>query len=226
MIKNLILSGGINHDFDASSQALASLMAQLGVRSHIITDIENISALLAAENYQILTVNALRWQMSGEKYDDFREQWAFCLSPEDGQAISSFVKRGSSLLGIHTASICFDDWVEWQAILGGIWHWGESFHPPQGPVEVLVTGRDDIVKGCQSFVVSDEVYSNIALVEGLEPLLVSGQPNPGQPLLWKHHYGRGRVVYDALGHDAASLEEPTHKLILQRAVEWLLQSKI
>ena len=34
--------------------------------------------------------------------------------------------------------------------------------------------------------------------------------------------GAGRVVYDALGHTASSLQEPTHRRLLQQAALWLL----
>jgi type 1 glutamine amidotransferase len=39
-------------------------------------------------------------------------------------------------------------------------------------------------------------------------------------VLWTHRYGAGRVVYDGLGHDAASLEHPVHRRLVQRAALW------
>ena len=67
---------------------------------------------------------------------------------------------------------------------------------------------------------------DLQAVEKLEPLLsavkeavarvVSGR----QPAVWTHRYGNGRAVYDSLGHDAASLQHPTHRRLLQRAALW------
>ena len=34
--------------------------------------------------------------------------------------------------------------------------------------------------------------------------------------------GSGRSVYDSLGHDAASLREPTHARLLKRSAAWVL----
>ena len=42
------------------------------------------------------------------------------------------------------------------------------------------------------------------------------------PLMWARHYGDAKVFYDALGHDAASYDAPTHREILERATRWLI----
>ena len=38
-------------------------------------------------------------------------------------------------------------------------------------------------------------------------------------------YGAGRVVYDSLGHDAVSLQQPDHARTLRSAVAWALQGE-
>jgi type 1 glutamine amidotransferase len=37
--------------------------------------------------------------------------------------------------------------------------------------------------------------------------------------------GQGRVVYDALGHDGASLNHPTHAQLLRDAAQWALHGE-
>ena len=79
--------------------------------------------------------------------------------------------------------------------------------------------------GIAPFTVEDEVYTDLELRPGIDPLLystdVDGQPP--QPLLWLYESGKGRVVYDALGHDADSLRVPAHGEAIRRAVAWSLQ---
>jgi type 1 glutamine amidotransferase len=41
--------------------------------------------------------------------------------------------------------------------------------------------------------------------------------------LWAREVDGARVVYNALGHDSASLNHPTHKRLLQRAALWAIR---
>ena len=84
-------------------------------------------------------------------------------------------------------------------------------------------GGDPIVAGLPGFDLADEVYTDQSLLPGVE-ILLSAVPEPGRPaqaVAWKHTYGAGRVFYSGLGHDAGSVNQPTHALILQRAARWL-----
>lgn len=227
MPRNVIISGGIFHDFAESSRALQATLEPLGVQSIIYTDVNQALADLEGNESRLLTVNALRWRMHGEKYDDYRAEWAFDLNVAGQEIIKRHMARGHALLAMHTASICFDGWPDWKHILGGAWEWGRSYHPPKSHVDVVVVGKDAIVADCPSFCVDDEVYAGLDTVAAISPLLASGDTHeiPGQPLLWKHNYGGGRVIYDALGHDATSILEPTHRRIIQQSAKWLLNVK-
>lgn len=224
MIRNLILSGGIFHDFEGSSRALAGILEAVGVQSEIEDDVERGLARLAGSPVDLLTVNALRWEMAGDKYDAFREREALCLSEAGRAAIEGHVERGGALLGIHTASICFSDWAGWSAVLGGAWRWGQSWHPAPGPV-ALTPVAHPLTRGIEPFELDDELYSRLDLEPGIEPLLTATAPgvDAPQPVLWLHRFGRGRVVYDALGHEAESFAEPAHRALLLSAVRWSLE---
>lgn len=226
MMRNLILSGGIFHEFHATSAELSGMLRPLGVQSEIEDDIEAGLARLASGSYEMLTVNALRWQMQGEKYDPYREEWAMTLSAAGREAIEGHVAAGGALLGLHTASICFSDWSGWGDILGGAWQWGRSWHPPPSALSVVPV-EHELMADIAPFTVEDEVYTDLELRSGVEPLLLSAstQEHPPQPLLWIHEWRGGRVVYDALGHDAASLRQPEHVAALSRSVEWALGSR-
>ena len=225
MPRNLILCGGIFHEFHQSSDELARVLAPLGIDSVVEDDIEGGLLALADGNFDLLTVNALRWEMHGEKYDPYREEWAMSLSPEGKAAIATHLEAGGALLGLHTASICFSDWPEWGDMLGGSWQWGRSWHPPPSPLGVTPVAHP-LMAGIEPFSVEDEVYTDLELRPGINPLLYSTEADghPPQPLLWLHDWSKGRVVYDALGHDAESLRVPAHSEVLRRAVAWSLQA--
>tara|TARA_B110000093_G_C12798285_1_gene337662 strand:+ start:75 stop:764 length:690 start_codon:yes stop_codon:yes gene_type:complete len=222
-MKNLILVGGIFHDFHDSALALADVLKPLGLESRIENDIEAGLASLNQNPVALLTINALCWEMIGDKYDSYRADWAMRLSPAGRAAIISHLHDGGALLGLHTASICFSDWHQWGDILGGSWQWGRSWHPPQEFVS-LTPSRHPLMEGIAVFDVFDELYSALELRAGIETLLIGNSTGSdvSQPVLWLNRFGNGRIVYDALGHDAAAVYQTDHAHALRRAVCWAL----
>jgi len=45
------------------------------------------------------------------------------------------------------------------------------------------------------------------------------------PLAWVHGYGRGQVVYIALGHDVDAYASKGTRELVRRAAAWLLEAK-
>ncbi len=229
MRTNVIISGGIFHPFDESSEALASLLREVGIESDIVGDVDAGIGLLSDRKADMVTINALRWgMMTADKYEPYRAEWAYRMPRSSRDKLTAFVSSGGALLGMHTASICFDDWPEWGELLGGCWQWGTSHHPPVGPVSARPTGyAHAVTKDIQPFELNDEIYHDLALEADVEPLLVGTCEacEGSQPICWARSFGNGRVVYDALGHDAASIEHPQHRKLLVQAAMWLLEGR-
>jgi type 1 glutamine amidotransferase len=223
--RNVLLTGGIFHPFHATSSHLSQRFAGLGIETEIFEDVEAGLAQVRETKPALLTMNLLRWRMIGEKYDPYRDEHCFELSQEGARTIEEHVDAGGALLALHTAPICFDSWRGWGDVLGADWVWGESYHPPLGPVHVEPTAEaHPITNGLGDFDVTDEVYTKLRLRDDVVGLLEArpGDGAPAQPLLWARSIGRGRVVYDALGHDLASLIEHTHACVIARAALWTL----
>lgn len=220
MTRNLILTGGIVHPFDRAAPALAVMLDRHGIRSTVSEDIEAGLAAVARGEFDLLTIYALRWTMSQhEKYAADRPRWGFSLSPQGRAAIVGHLARGGGLFGVHTASLCFDDWPQWGEVLGGAWVWGKSGHPPYGAARVRLDDRTHVLlRGLEDFELRDEVYGDLALAGDVAPLArASADGITWQPVLWTRRVGAGRVVYDALGHDADALAHPVHARIVARA---------
>ncbi|WP_223694308.1 ThuA domain-containing protein [Leifsonia poae] len=81
--------------------------------------------------------------------------------------------------------------------------------------------RHPIVAGLGDFEVDDERYTYLRTAPDLVPLATHEHEGVEYPLLWARTYGDARIVYDALGHDAASFASPTHRTIIARAAHWL-----
>lgn len=224
--RNLILVGGIFHDFQASAEALSDVLTPLGIESRIEPDLDAGLASLATDPVDLITVNALRWEMIGQKYDPYRDSEAYSPPATTRVAFANHLETGGALLGLHTASICFSDWQEWGALLGGRWVWGTSFHPPPEKISVFPADRES-PDALPAFEVHDELYTDLTLEPDVEVLAYgrSEAMPEAQPVLWRHTVGAGRVIYDALGHDSASLLHPPHAQWLRESVAWALREE-
>jgi len=228
-MRNLLLTGGIYHDFASSARTLAELLNEVGVASDITMDIGAGLDRLPQGGYDLLTVYALRWSMPQAKFDDQRDAWAFSLTSAQRAAIAAHVGAGRGLLVLHTGAICFDDWPRWRELVGAGWTWGHSFHPPHGPVNVRLSGvPHPITEGLEAFDFDDEAYNLMDLSPGLEPLVQvkAAAQDSWSPCLWARDIGPARMVFDALGHDSASFNHPIHRQIVQRSALWTLKQPL
>lgn len=223
MARNLILTGGLYHPFEAASETLRQALAAVGFSSDISTDIHTGLTWLDDGDYDLVTVYCLRFPMLAERFVNDRALWAVTLGKADTRRIETHLQGGGGILALHTAAISFDDWPRWREIVGAGWTWGTSYHPPYGPVSVQMTSaQHPITQGLPAFTFDEEAYSKMDLVPGIEPLATvrASVQDAASPCLWARDVGQGRVVYDALGHDSASIDQPTHQRILQRAALW------
>lgn len=224
MPRNLILAGGISHDFETSAPALADVLSRVGIQSTVTFDVEDAIAQLDRGSLDLFTPVLIRWTMTGPRFDDRRARFGLSLSAAHQSSISRYVDAGGRMLAMHAAVISFDDFAAWKDIVGARWIWGNSFHPPYGRVQAAFTGSDHpIVRDLPDFDLDDEVYSALDMATGIEPLMrLSTEGATDQPGLWARKVGKGRVVYDALGHDAASIKHPVHARLIGRSALWAL----
>ena len=219
----VIVSGGVAHDFPATSAELVGVLAEAGLRATVEEDVEAVlTGLDAGADRPLVVVNLLRWTMQVERYAHLRDEWSISLSADARAGLLGHVRSGGGLLAMHGASICFDDWPEWRDLLGGVWRWDRSSHPPlAGPVPVTVaTDRHPIVAGVGDFEIVDEVYGFLDRTDDVVGLLSSPHGGTDHPLLWARTVDSGRVVYDALGHHVPSYAVPEHRRIVRRAARW------
>ena len=226
MATNLLISGGPLHDFTASSSALVDVLAGAGLTSTVFEDPHSALRELSRrpDAWDLVTVNGLHWQATSERHAHLRDRWSFTLSGAESDTLDRYVRAGGGLLACHTAVICFDSDRRWAECIGATWNWDRSMHPPPGPVRVVPTSAaadHPLTSGISEFTTVDEVYGFLDQAPDLVPLLTSSHSGTAHPVLWARSVGRGRVVTDLLGHDAAAMAHPDHLEILRRAALWL-----
>ena len=222
--KNLILTGGIRHNFDENTNAISKILNDAGFSNIIEENMKKGFDLITEESFDLVTVMALRWQMkNSSKYEVYRKNWGLKLTNKMKKIFEEYIKSGGGLFGFHTACLCFDDWLEWQKILGGTWNWDSSFHPPISSIKIIPTTiKHQITKNLHSFNIEDELYSNLDTVSSINVLMKAKLNNKDdfQPVLWTNNYGKGKIVFDGLGHDKVSIENSIHSKIIKRCATW------
>jgi len=157
-------------------------------------------------------------------------------TPEESYPSSSLTRRtlltrgmaaGGALLGMHSSVIAMSALPEWRGILGGTWVRGRSMHPPQSEATIeRATGAEHpITDPLADFAVFDERYSHLEVDADSTVLFEHEHDERRHPLVWARTAGRGRIVYDALGHDGRSFDSAGHRNLLRRSVGWLVEER-
>ena len=220
MTRNMILSGGVAHDYSATSPILATVLHEVGIESEIH---ENFSAVEdgSLSDFDMLTLNCVRWTC--DQRPNWRDEWHFELSSKARQELLNFFASGKGMLALHCATICFDDWPEYRKILGAWWDWGQSSHAPlQDHAMHIRSASHSITEGLADFVIVDELYTNPRTCDSLEPLIEATWKNTTHPILWTRDYDNARVCYNAMGHGVEAFEHPVNQVLLQRGALWVL----
>ena len=106
---NLILSGGVAHDYPRTSAMLAEILAPAGIHSEICEDFQRLGEGLLS-GFDLVTLNCARWTCRQPQVSPaWRQQAGFEMSAEIQQGFAQFLAAGKGLLALHAATLCFDD---------------------------------------------------------------------------------------------------------------------
>ena len=148
------------------------------------------------------------------------------ITGEQEKGLLGAVKSGVGVAGWHGGmGDSFRNNTEYQFMVGGQW-----VAHPGGVIdyEVQITNhKDPITAGLRDFKMHSEQYylhvdpSN----EVLATTTFSGDHAPWiagcvMPVVWKRHWGAGRVFYSSLGHVAKDFDVLEARTIVQRGMLW------
>jgi type 1 glutamine amidotransferase len=149
------------------------------------------------------------------------------ITEEQGEAVKNFVAAGNGLYSLHNNSHVSLSSRAYREVMGGAY----NGHPPQRPFKVKVINKDHpITQGVHDFMVNDEQHfviydkdeKNILLrAENIDGLTYEDQGTTSISG-WAHEYGKGRVVFTAVGHNIHALWQPEYFQLQKNAVRWLL----
>jgi uncharacterized protein len=198
------------HDFATTSAQLAGILTQAGFAAEVDESVDARLGELGDVELAVVNIG-----------DPARAVEA--LPPDDRlrAGLLAHLAAGRPLLVSHVSSTSLGSVPEWEAIVGGVWVRGVTFHPDYGPAHVeIVDPEHPITRGIPDFSLDDERYTELRLSADIHVLAAHRHDGRRHPLIWTHRYDTARVVYDALGHDEASYRSPEHREILRRAALW------
>jgi type 1 glutamine amidotransferase len=148
---------------------------------------------------------------------------------EQKQAFLDFVAGGKGLVGIHNATDTFYKWPEYGELIGG---WFRA-HPWTQEVGVKVEEPDHpaVAMLGESFRVYDEIYTlrdwdrskhNVlmSLDNDTVDLAKGTREDHDYALGWYNDYGKGRVIYTALGHPDDLWDQPWFLEHILACIKW------
>lgn len=206
----MVAGGWPGHAPRECAEVFAPLLRKAGFAVEIA---ESLAVFADLEKLRELSLIVPTWTMD-------------TITKEELAGLTGAVREGVGLAGWHGGmGDAFRDAPEYQFMVGGQF----VAHPGNGidyTVNITAPG-DPIMEGISDFAVHSEQYymhvdpSN----EVLATTIITGEHCPwvspfAMPVVWKRHWGAGRVFYSSLGHAAKEFEVRETREIMLRGMLW------
>jgi type 1 glutamine amidotransferase len=222
----LLLSGGQREHHGYREQALALARSLEETGRYRVTIVEDAGVLEtdALAHYQAIVLLA-----------DRRDP-EFKLTAAQQRRLLGFVHdQGRALVSLHAADNAAPDWLpEMRTMLGGVFSHDTSGGRPDGKVrkgDYRVTIRapgHPICQGLADFDLKDELYYQVQMEPGVEPLAMIDFDGRAWPVAWTREFGKGRVFHTVLGHRDFGpdkddpLQNPNVRKLVEQGLAWAL----
>jgi len=202
--------GWDGHEPEQTANIMAEVMRNEGFEVDVTDKLEPCEDLELMKSYDLIVPV---WTMSQ-------------ITPEQSQGLREAIKNGTGLAGWH-GGMCdsFRQDTEYQYMTGGQW----VVHPGNiidYTVNISNT-EDEVTAGLSDFKMYSEQYymhtdpgNKVLATTTFNADHDSWIDGTVMPVVWKRHYGKGRVFYSSLGHVATDFSVPEVKEIMRRGMLW------
>jgi type 1 glutamine amidotransferase len=242
----LALIGDRYHNADYIRVALNRLFRELNLAIDYTINYDQISSrLLRPYGLFIILRDGMIWPHGYLEPNDYeyshalensrdwpKEQFEPWITEEQGAAIKDFVEAGGALYALHNSSHISLFSKDYREVMGGAY----IDHPALRPFKVSVVNKEHLItRGVQDFVVNDEQHfvtydkdSKYILlrsenIDGLTDIHEGKDLGATAIAGWAYDFGKGRVVFTAVGHTLHALWQPEYFKLQKNAVRWLLR---
>ena len=200
-IKTLLLTGGPVHDGKTIGDIVQAVFEKTG-RFEITRVHEDLDALLA-ERIAPFQLVVFYWTLGN-------------ISDAQKRGLLNHIAKGNGFVTFHSGADSFRGDPEYRALVGG--HF--ITHPHYRAYQVSVVPSDHpITHGIQEFMITDEQY-----ILDFDPrvTVLANSLYQGRliPVLWTKDWGKGRVFYNALGHDPKACQQEMFQQLMVRGALW------
>jgi uncharacterized protein len=235
-IQVLIITGQDKHPWREATPYLRGLLDQTGKFEVRVTEEFHGAGPETLAPYDVAVL-----VYSDEKLDV--PKW----SDATKEALLGFVRSGKGLVVYHHSAASFQDWPEYEKLVGCVWRSNVSYHSPVHDYAVQIRDHDHaITRGmADSFMAqTDELYAGLKCQPADKfHVLATGwddhsryrgrprEPNPNslpkdEPLIWTLSYGGGRVFASMLGNDMRAVHTPGFISTFVRGTEWAATGEV
>lgn len=211
-IKIMVVTGGHAYDtiqffdmFDSFSGVEYEHFVQPKANQELVKDL--------AEDYDVLV---------------FYDMWK-SISEVEKSAYLKLTQQGKPFLFLHHSIASYQDWPEFEKILGGKYVEAASGIPKEDQsnyehdvwVYSKVENYTAVTVGFTEPRFFDEIYGNVRISDDVIPLLRTRHPKSMEFIAWQHKYNNSQIVYIQPGHDYRTYQNEEYRKLLLQAIKYM-----
>jgi type 1 glutamine amidotransferase len=158
----------------------------------------------------------------------FYDMWK-SISEAEKSAYLKLTSEGKPFLFLHHSIASYQDWPEFEKLLGGKYIEKGSGVPVKDQstyehdvwVYSKVENVTPVTKGFNELRFFDEVYGNVRISDNVVPLLKTRHPQSMEIVAWENKYNNSKIVYLQPGHDYRTYKTEEYRKLLLQAIKYL-----
>ncbi|MGH9755809.1 MAG: ThuA domain-containing protein [Blastocatellia bacterium] len=209
-----------------------------GFRHQVLHQAEEIVEQLGAKNgFDVTITQMAENKLTPENLKNldvivFYTTGELPLSDEQKKAFLDWIKSGKFFLGIHSATDTFYKWPEYGQMIGGYF----NKHPWNQDTEVTIKAEDrahpvtrhlpegwsmkEEIYQIKDFIGRDKAHVLVSLDQTKTDMNKPGVEAKDFPLVWWRDYGKGKVMYNAMGHRPDVWTKDWYQTMIVNSIKW------
>lgn len=188
-----------HHNSEKLMMYLQTPLFQKGINLTYTTDVNDLNSV-TLNNYDGLMIYANHES----------------ITPEQEEALKSYVQSGKALIPIHSASFCFQNSDWFIEAVGGQF----STHGTGDFTATIVDKAHPVMNGIEEFETWDETYVHAKVNPDMHVLMERVEGEKREPYTWVREEGDGRVFYTAYGHDEKTWAKDEFQQLVANGILW------
>jgi putative membrane-bound dehydrogenase-like protein len=194
-----------HHNSEKLMMYLSTPLFQKGINLTYTTDLNDLNEV-TLNNYDGLMI-----------YANHEE-----ISPEQENALKTYIQSGKALIPIHSASFCFQNSDWYIEAVGGQF----SSHGTGDFTVDIIDAEHPAMAGISEFETWDETYVHAKVNPDKQVLMERVEGDKREPYTWVRNEGKGRVFYTAYGHNEKTWEKKGFQELVANGILWAVGDKV